>query len=292
MDAGDTSTTRPRERFERLAEEVYEPVQRYVRRRADADVVDDIVSDTMLDALASARRRPAQRPPPMGVRRRPPHVANHRRAAGRHLSSCDGPRPNPSRHPPRGTRSMRSCTRARLAPRRGSRAPPPVGVGTAGAFRDRSGARAHSERRFDPPASGQEETRRESRDRHERTRRPPDTHTVNRERRNGHERRPAAHRLAAVQPDPPSEPVDPITSDRARALMEDIMSTATTQPRRVDRRTPSDRRSGGGPRRRDRRARPPRRFGSRRPHPLVLTAERQRRDGDVPPVRRRDPARE
>lgn len=31
-------------------------------------------------------------------------------------------------------------------------------------------------------------------------------------------------RLAALNPTPPSEPVDPITSDRARALMEDIMS--------------------------------------------------------------------
>lgn len=30
---------------------------------------------------------------------------------------------------------------------------------------------------------------------------------------------------------PPSGPVDPVTSDRARALMEDIMSTTTTEPR-------------------------------------------------------------
>ena len=36
-------------------------------------------------------------------------------------------------------------------------------------------------------------------------------------------------RLAAANPTPPSEPVDPITSDRARAQMEDIMSTATTE---------------------------------------------------------------
>lgn len=35
-------------------------------------------------------------------------------------------------------------------------------------------------------------------------------------------------RMAASDPTPPSEPVDPITSDRARALMEDIMSTPTT----------------------------------------------------------------
>jgi hypothetical protein len=38
-------------------------------------------------------------------------------------------------------------------------------------------------------------------------------------------------RLAASNPTPPSQPVDPITSDRARNLMEDIMSTSsTTQP--------------------------------------------------------------
>ncbi|HEX7099464.1 MAG TPA: hypothetical protein VF377_09480 [Acidimicrobiia bacterium] len=35
-------------------------------------------------------------------------------------------------------------------------------------------------------------------------------------------------RLAAANPVPPSEPVDPVTSDRARALMEEIMSTPTT----------------------------------------------------------------
>jgi len=38
-------------------------------------------------------------------------------------------------------------------------------------------------------------------------------------------------RLSASNPTPPSEPVDPIDSDRARALMEDIMSTETTAPR-------------------------------------------------------------
>jgi hypothetical protein len=41
------------------------------------------------------------------------------------------------------------------------------------------------------------------------------------------------NRLAASNPIPPSEPVDPITSDRARALMEDIMSTQTME-RRVE----------------------------------------------------------
>jgi len=45
------------------------------------------------------------------------------------------------------------------------------------------------------------------------------------------------NRLGASNPTPPSEPVDPITSDRARALMEDIMSTATTEPRIDQKRT-------------------------------------------------------
>ncbi len=44
-------------------------------------------------------------------------------------------------------------------------------------------------------------------------------------------------RLAESNPTPPSEPVDPIHSDRARALMEDIMSTATMEPRLDQRRT-------------------------------------------------------
>ncbi|MGA7272875.1 MAG: hypothetical protein WB239_17520, partial [Acidimicrobiia bacterium] len=39
------------------------------------------------------------------------------------------------------------------------------------------------------------------------------------------------NRLAASNPVPPSHAVDPITSDRARAQLEEIMSTATTQPR-------------------------------------------------------------
>lgn len=42
-------------------------------------------------------------------------------------------------------------------------------------------------------------------------------------------------RLAAANPVPPSEPVDPAGSDRARALMEDIMSTETSQPRETRR---------------------------------------------------------
>lgn len=38
-------------------------------------------------------------------------------------------------------------------------------------------------------------------------------------------------RLARANPTPPSEPVDPITSDRARTLMEDIMATTIQTPK-------------------------------------------------------------
>jgi hypothetical protein len=44
------------------------------------------------------------------------------------------------------------------------------------------------------------------------------------------------HRLAASNPTPPETSVDPITSDRAREMMEDIMSTQTIQPRVEQRR--------------------------------------------------------
>ncbi|MEX2280419.1 MAG: sigma-70 family RNA polymerase sigma factor [Acidimicrobiia bacterium] len=74
-----------RHRFEQLAAEVYEPVQRYVRRRAAADAVDDIVADTMLTLWRRLDDVPpnARLPWAYGVARRT--LANHRRAASRHL---------------------------------------------------------------------------------------------------------------------------------------------------------------------------------------------------------------
>lgn len=73
-----------RGRFEALAAEVYEPLQRYARRRVAADEVDDIVSETLttlwrrLDAVPEAAL-----PWAYGVARR--HIANHRRGVGRRL---------------------------------------------------------------------------------------------------------------------------------------------------------------------------------------------------------------
>jgi RNA polymerase sigma-70 factor, ECF subfamily len=86
MDAGRQPDHSRRERFERLADEVYEPLQRYVRRRSDPDTVDDIVSDTMLTLWRRLDDVPpnARLPWTYGVARRT--IANHRRAASRHLT--------------------------------------------------------------------------------------------------------------------------------------------------------------------------------------------------------------
>ena len=80
----DTASSR-REHFESLAAEVYEPIQRYVRRRVDADAVDDVVSDTMLTLWRRLADVPpnARLPWAYGVARR--QIANHRRASARHL---------------------------------------------------------------------------------------------------------------------------------------------------------------------------------------------------------------
>lgn len=74
-----------RHRFENLAAEVYEPIQRYIRRRVDADSVDDLVSETMLTLWRRLDDVPAEASLPWsyGVARRT--IANHRRAGQRHL---------------------------------------------------------------------------------------------------------------------------------------------------------------------------------------------------------------
>jgi RNA polymerase sigma-70 factor (ECF subfamily) len=92
-----------RHRFQLLVSEVYEPIQRYIRRRVDPDAVDDIVSETMLTLW---RRLDDVPPNPLpwtyGVARR--QVANHHRAARRYVRlvrRAEGqPRPLPvSDHP-------------------------------------------------------------------------------------------------------------------------------------------------------------------------------------------------
>lgn len=77
--------TSRRRRFEELAAEVHEPLQRYVRRRVSPDHVDDVVSDTMLTLWRRLDSVPpaAGLPWAYGVARR--QIANHRRASLRHL---------------------------------------------------------------------------------------------------------------------------------------------------------------------------------------------------------------
>jgi RNA polymerase sigma-70 factor (ECF subfamily) len=69
-----------RDRFGTLFAEVYEPVQRYVRRRVEATAVDDVVSDTMLTLWRRLDEVPveAHLPWSYGVARR--NIANWRRS--------------------------------------------------------------------------------------------------------------------------------------------------------------------------------------------------------------------
>ncbi len=82
----DSTAAARRRRFEALAADVYEPVQRYVRRRVDADSTDDVVSETMLTIWRRLDDVPPQAELPWayGVARR--QVANHHRSSRRHLS--------------------------------------------------------------------------------------------------------------------------------------------------------------------------------------------------------------
>ena len=86
MDKHQSDDPGRRQRFEALAGEVYEPLQRYARRRVDHHEVDDIVADTLMTLWRRLDDVPADARLPWayGIARR--HIANHRRAAGRHLS--------------------------------------------------------------------------------------------------------------------------------------------------------------------------------------------------------------
>jgi RNA polymerase sigma-70 factor (ECF subfamily) len=74
-----------RDRFEAVAGQVYEPLQRYLRRRASADDAADVLSDTLLTLWRRLDDVPADAVVPWsyGVARR--CLANHRRSAARHL---------------------------------------------------------------------------------------------------------------------------------------------------------------------------------------------------------------
>ena len=70
-------------RFEAVAADVYEPLQRYLRRRASADDAADVLADTLLTVWRRLDDVPTDDPLPWcyGVARR--SLANHRRSRGR-----------------------------------------------------------------------------------------------------------------------------------------------------------------------------------------------------------------
>lgn len=74
-----------RDRFEAVVAELYDPLQRYIRRRAAADEAGDVLSDVLLTVWRRLEDVPegAALPWSYGVARRA--LSNHRRAASRHL---------------------------------------------------------------------------------------------------------------------------------------------------------------------------------------------------------------
>jgi RNA polymerase sigma-70 factor (ECF subfamily) len=74
-----------RDRFERIADEVFEPLQRYLRRRAPAHDAEDILSEVLLSVWRRIDDAPTDNPLPWcyGVARRA--LANHRRGDRRRL---------------------------------------------------------------------------------------------------------------------------------------------------------------------------------------------------------------
>ncbi len=85
----DVSADDPRVRYEALFAEVYESLQRYVRRRCDAADVDDVVAETLVVVWRRIDQVPAEAPVAwtFGVARRV--LANQRRSTGRRLRLID-----------------------------------------------------------------------------------------------------------------------------------------------------------------------------------------------------------
>jgi RNA polymerase sigma-70 factor (ECF subfamily) len=74
-----------RARFEAVAADIYDPLQRYLRRRAPGEEASDVLADVLLTVWRRLEDVPedAVLPWSYGVARRT--LANHRRAASRHL---------------------------------------------------------------------------------------------------------------------------------------------------------------------------------------------------------------
>ncbi|HSO50739.1 MAG TPA: sigma factor, partial [Acidimicrobiia bacterium] len=80
-----SSDSARRERFEVISAEVFDPLQRYLRRRASPDDAGDLLSDVLLTIWRRLDDVPAQAPLPWcyGVARRT--LSNHRRSTRRRL---------------------------------------------------------------------------------------------------------------------------------------------------------------------------------------------------------------
>lgn len=79
-----TQSTR-RDRFEQMAGDVFEPLQRYLRRRAPVHDAEDVLSEVLLAVWKRIEDVPAEHPLPWcyGIARRA--LANHRRGDRRQL---------------------------------------------------------------------------------------------------------------------------------------------------------------------------------------------------------------
>jgi len=80
-----SSDRQRRERFETIADEVYEPIQRYLRRRAAPSDAEDALAEVMLTVWRRLDDAPEDRVLPWsyGIARRT--LANQRRGRARHL---------------------------------------------------------------------------------------------------------------------------------------------------------------------------------------------------------------
>ena len=94
----DASTARTR-RFEAIAEEVYEPLQRYLMRRAPRSDAEDALSEVLLTVWRRLDDAPTDRPLPWcyGIARRT--LANQRRGKRRSLRLVERLQAEPVEHP-------------------------------------------------------------------------------------------------------------------------------------------------------------------------------------------------
>ncbi|HEX6222721.1 MAG TPA: RNA polymerase sigma factor [Acidimicrobiia bacterium] len=74
-----------RQRFETIVDEVFDPLQRYIRRRIDADRAEDVLADVLMTAWRRLEDAPSDHVLPWcyGIARRT--LANARRGQRRHL---------------------------------------------------------------------------------------------------------------------------------------------------------------------------------------------------------------